>query len=436
MIRQQVQQRLTGIVLTLKDTLLHVSIRLGKTKIALDAIEPGDKVLWIYPSNAMLTGYLEDMIKFPPKSMDIKFTNISSIKKFVNTDWDFIIVDEIQRCTSAAQIKALKTLTYRKRVGLSGTMNDKTLELLRKELNWTVGAKYTLEDGIRDGAVKDYKVYIHFSNLCNNNRNIEIKKFGKSVMATEQEAYDSYCSTMEYFDGLQQDARARQDYSSAAKAKMGYIKYMGLRTNLLYNSTCLYESAGAIVHSMRNKKVLIYALRTEIADALSEKSYHSKNKDDAVLEEFRTSENGHLAVVDMVTTGITIRNLNNVIFHSYDSNTENFHQKLGRALLHEGNGHCANVHVCTLRGTQNEKWIERACESLEMNKIFYVIDGVTDTKIKSIKKMHNNAPLFMIKENGKIIVWSGVNSDGMNQYFFPGDTKKTYNYSPNKLKQL
>lgn len=447
-IRTQVQNKLTQVIFTLKDTLLHVSIRLGKTKIALDAIESGDKVLWLYPSNAMMSGYQEDLIKFPPKSMDITFMNISSIKKIKNTYWDYIICDEPQKMKSKIQLTTLKTLTYRKRIGLSGTMNAKTLKLLQEELKWTVGATYSLEDGIRDGIVKDYKVYIYFSNLCNNIKSIEVKKFGKLTKVTESEAYDSYCKTMDYFKAKQSQAVLDGDWNAAKQAKFGIIKYMGLRTNLLYNSTCLLNAAEELVYQFRNQKALIYALRTDVADTLSSKTFHSKNKDEDSLEWFRTSEEGHLGVVDCVTTGITIKNLNTTIFHSYNSNTETFHQKLGRALLYEHIGECANVHVCTLKDTQNEKWIESATSSLELDKIYYVIDGVTDTKLNWLIKWHPEKSIYIVKKSGALVYYNGWDESGENrlysylsQYKKPDTNKeiipiKAYPFKDHNLNQV
>ena len=446
MIRTKVQNYLTQVIFTLKDTLLHVSIRLGKTKIALDAIEPGDKVLWLYPLNSMTSGYQEDLVKFPPKSMDITFMNINSVKKIKGTDWDYIVIDEPQLCTSVAQIAALKTITYRKRVGLSGTMNEKTLKKLERDLNWKVGAKYTLENGIADGIVKDYKVYIHFSKLCEVGNDIAIKKFGKLKMVSEREAYDSYCSTMDYFGNLQLQAQQEADMligpektaklKSAYFAKMGYTKYMSLRTNLLYNSTCLFNAAESIINQYRDVKCLIYALRTDVVDELSTKTFHSKNKDDEALEWFRTSTDGHLAAAECITTGITIKNLNTTIFHSYNSNTESFHQKLGRSLLYEQTGECANVHVCALLNTQNEVWIESACSSLELDKIYYVIDGVVDLKLNWIKKQHPDKILYQVISSNKIVYYKGVDNEGRAQYSFLTHPDSEYSFKQQNLKEL
>lgn len=431
--RNQIQRTLTETGLRVKNLLFYVSIRLGKTKIALDAIEPGDKVLWVYPSNAMLSGYQEDLLKFPPLSTDITFTNISSIKKFKNTHWDMIVVDEPQRCKSIAQIKALKTITFNKRFGLSGTMNKKTLTVLKDELNWNIGATYSLEDGIRDGIVKNYKVFIYFVDLCNTIKTIPYKNFGRDAIGTEKEVYESYCKSMIYFEEQEVNARIDGDIATATRAHWGFMKYMGLRTNLLYNSQCLLVAAEQIINRFRDRKALIYTLRTDVADKLSTKSFHSKNKLDETLEWFRNSTNGHCAACDCITTGVTIKNLNTVIFHSYDSNTENFHQKLGRSLLYENPDETAEVHVAMLRGTQNEKWIESACSSLEIEKINYVVNGITYRKIDWIKSQHPDKKLFLVKGTGQVIYFVTLDEQGNRLYSYLNSPNKTYNFSSHKL---
>lgn len=434
--RNQIQRKLTDIGLTIKDLLFYVSIRLGKTKIALDAIEPGDSVLWVYPSNAMVSGYQEDMIKFPPASDNIIFTNISSIKKFKNREFDFLIVDEPQRCKSKAQLAALKTIKYKKRFGLSGTMNKKTLTLLKEQLNWSIGATYTLEDGIRDQIVKDYRVFLHFVDLCDVNKTVEFKSYGKTILGTEKQAYENYCKTMTYFEEQEAEHRLNNNHAEATRCHWAFVKYMGLRTNLLYNSQCLLVGAERIIDQFRDRKALIYTLRTEVADKLSSRSFHTKNKLDETLEWFRNSTDGHMAAVDCVTTGITIKNLNTTIFHSYNSNSESFVQKLGRSLLYEHAGEAADVHVAVLRDTQNEVWVESMCTGLDINKIFYIKDGVTDTKLNWIIKDHPEKELYIVRDSFQVVYRNGETEDGKELYSYLKSPNKAYPFNRWKLKPV
>jgi superfamily II DNA or RNA helicase len=435
MTRQQVQSNLTQVIYTKKDTIIYCSIRLGKTKIALDAIGIDEKVLWIYPLNSMMEGYEQDIKKFKPLSSNITFVTTTSLKKIKDLDWDYIVVDEPQTL-SMAQIKTLQKFNYKKRIGLSGTLSKKTLDRLIDNLSWYVGAKYTLEDAIKDEIVKDYKVFLHMIDLDNSKKCIPYKKFGKEVYGTEKEAYQSFTDTMEYFEDIEATEKLNNNKSGAFKAHMGFMKYMGLRTNLLYNAQSLFNYADSLVNSYKKQKALIYTLRTSIADSLSDQSFHTKNKEEEVLNWFKDSKDGHLAVVDCVTTGITIKNLNTVIFHSYDSNMENFEQKFGRSLLFELEGQQSNVHVCVLKDTQNEKWIRKACSALNQDKIFFIEKGKTYSKMEWIRKQYPNKELFEVIESGSIVYYAGTNEDGYKTYSFIGNPEKTYGFSSKKLQAI
>lgn len=435
MTQNQVQNKFTKIILTKKDTIVYCSIRLGKTKIALDAIEENDKVLWIYPSISMMDGYLEDLEKFPPLSTDITFTTTVSLKKIKDFNWDYIIIDEPQEL-SDAQIELVKKFKYTKRVGLSGTLSDRTLERLSKTLGWHVGAIYTLEEAIRDGVVKDYKLYLHMIYLDNSKKYIPYKYYGKPAFGTEMEVYKSYSNTMDYFESCKLDAEEKNDKAAAYRASLAFKKYMGLRTNLLYNSISLLKYANTLIQKNLDKKVLIYTLRTDIADTLSVESFHSKNRKEEVLQEFKKSEFGHLSAANCVSTGNTFKNLHTVVFHSYDSNMENFVQKLGRSLYFEAEGQQSTIHTCVLRETQNEKWINKAIKPLERDKTFYMEDDKVYTKLDWIRKQYPGKRLYEVKETGDIVYYVNTTEDGYMTYSYVGSPNRTYNFSPIKLNLL
>lgn len=363
-LRDTIQKKASETILQLKDLIVNISIRVGKTRIALMAVEKGDKILVCYPNVTVKKSWEDELKLYKSLSTNITFTTFASLKKFKNQFFDYIIIDEIQRL-SAAQIKAIKTIKYNKRVGLSGTLSDKTLEKLKWNLGLEVKFKYSIEDAIKDVLVKDYKVIVNYCELDNTKRNQHFKKYGKDYIGTEKELYEHYTKTMAYFETQYQE-------TGEFKFKFGYKKYMGLRTNMLYNSENLFNLAKSIITKHKDKKCLIYTLRQDIANQLSEEVYHSGNKEEAVLADFKTSKLGHLSVINCVTAGITIQNLSSVIFHVFDSNPETMVQKLGRSLLYQFDGDISIVNICCIKDTQMEKWLGKALESLDKNKIIYL----------------------------------------------------------------
>jgi superfamily II DNA or RNA helicase len=363
-LRNIIQEKACKTILIVKDLIINISIRVGKTRLALMSIEKEDKILVCYPNITVKKSWENELKLYEPLSTNITFTTFSSLKKYKNQYFDYIIIDEIQKL-SINNINTLKTIKYNKRVGLSGTLSDKTLTKLKYNLNLEVGFKYSIEDAIKDNLVKDYKIIVNYCYLDNTKSIFKYKKFGKDVFGTEKEVYDFYTKTMDYFDTKYQE-------TGETKYKFGYKKYMGLRTNLLYNSSNLLKLAQNLVYKYKDNKCLIYTLRQDIANKLSKEVYHSGNKKDHILEDFKESRTGHLSVINCVTAGVTIKNLSTVIIHSFESNTETLMQKIARSLLYQFDGDISVVNICCIKDTQSQKWLDKALESLDKNKITYL----------------------------------------------------------------
>lgn len=424
--KDEIQDIASKVIDAETDSILFISIRLGKTRIALKAIKKDESVLVVYPNIPIKKSWTDEIIKYRPLSENITYTVKNSLKKFKDKEFDFVVVDEPQ-LLSINQLNLLKTIKYKRRVLLTGTLKPSTIIRLQTILGAEVKYTYGIAEAIRDKLVKDYKIFVHLTDLDDSNISILYKKYGRDAVGSERTVYNSYSETMAYFEN--QFAMTHD-----LKSKLGYKKYMGLRTNFLYNSKTLLDFATGIVNQYKNEKVLIYALRQDVADQLSDKSYHSKNKDVAALDHFKISTKGHLSVVNCVQAGVTINNLNRVIFHTCESNTEVFYQKLGRSLLYEFEGEIANVHICALRNTQMEIWVDNACKSLEQDKIVYVYKGVEYAKIDWIKYNFPGKELFMY--NGSICVLLDDEQRQFSKYKFIGNNNTEYTLSKDRVVKI
>ena len=429
-IRNLIQKRTTEQLKIIKDTILFLSVRVGKTKIVLDSIEKDDKVLIVYPNTSIKQSWLTDITKFPPLSTNITFVTKASIHKYINTEWDYLILDEISMMQSDKQIKAIKTIKYNKRVAMTGVMNSKTEKKLKEQLGLIIGITYTMEHAIKDKLVKDYRIYLHMINLSNSTF-IEVDWFKSKIKLSERNLYKYYTEQMDkaklYVD----------DEVDVIKWTGIYNKFMGLRTNMLYNSPSLLDRTKELIKRFENKKTLIYTMRTDIADELSDTSYHSKNKEEEVLESFKIANSGHLAVVNSINAGITIEKLNHVIFHSYVSNAETVTQQLARSLLWEFEGEYSKIHFIVLKDTQMENWVDKACTSLDQRKISYVIDNKTYSKLDYIKSQHPDKKLYLYK--GSIVYYSHEEQNGIwtnKMYKFLENPNQAYSLNPRNLQEI
>lgn len=409
-LQNQLQDKIANTINQLKDLIVFVSMRVGKTRAALKSLNEGEKVLVVYPNKSIKDSWTQELKVFTPKSTNITYCTKASIHKLKNTEWDTIILDELPMMVSDKQLDAIKSIKFKKRIALTGSMNNKTERKLREVLNIKVGFKYSVRNAIEDGLIKDYKVFVHFVKL-RNNLPVQIERFGRTITMVESNAYDYYTNEMNKASENKESAIENLNSNELYKWEGIYNKNMVLRTNFLYNSQTLYEETLKLINQYKNQKVLIYTMRTDIADALSDDVFHSKNNAESVLETFKTSTSGHLAVVNSVSAGITIQNLNTVIFHSYDSNTETIYQKLARALLYDYNEEFASIHIMCLENTQMELWMEKACEGLEQDKIFYIKNEQIIPKLEYYKQQYPDKELYLYK--GSIVYYSHDEQNGI-----------------------
>jgi len=185
-----------------------------------------------------------------------------------------------------------------------------------------------------------------------------------------------------------------------------------------------------MVDSLSSEKVLIYTLRTDIADQLSDAVYHSKSKEEDVLEHFKESDSGHCAVVNSVQAGITIKRLNKVIFHTFTSNTESLQQRIGRSLLYEFHGELSEIHLFYLKDTQMEIWLAEAISSMDPRKVYYVLKDKTYNRLEWIRMNNPGKDLYLYEGS---VVFKSLED---NMYHFLSSPSKGYFLSQSKLTKI
>jgi len=400
--------------------ILRSSIRFGKTKVGLMTIQENDKVLICYPRVVIKDSWLRDIKKFGVKSNNISYSTFASLHK-INEKFDYIIVDEMHKL-SAKNIESLFKIVDKRLLLITGTLKFTKKRYWRNK-GIPIVVEYDLENAINDKLVKDYHIYIH----------------RVSLDTIDRINYDKYTSTIDWAETNKLIAQEIPNNKlEVKKYEMIKTKYIGLRTNLLYNTNVTKEYAKKLIESLKDEKVLIFALRTEVADELSEKSFHSKSKKNTnVLEEFKLADKGHLSTVNVINEGITINHLNNIVCHTITSNTEDFQQKLGRGLqLGDVDDEKCNVHLICIINTMSENWTEEACKSLNQKKISYVFKDVIVDKITYIKNQHPDKELYLYEGSFCYKVDKSKDTQ-FQEYKFLGDKiDRSYSLSKDRLQKL
>lgn len=370
--RDTVQQEIKHAIQQYKAGVILVSVRVGKTLATLMSLKENQKVLVCYPRVKIKNGWISDHKKFKSKiasGLDITYTTYASLHKYKEGKYDVVVFDEVQKA-SARNLNDLKTIQKNKFVGLTGTLSYKTVNTLQSH-NIPIVYKYTTEQAIADGLVKDYRITIKM---------VEPDQALKAI----EEKYTFWINEQQNPD------------SKYSESTIGYRinRLMLDRKEAIYNNNLTVRYASQFLERNKGKKILCFTTRTDVADMLCDNSYHTKSKKEDEFEKFLESEGGHLSTVNCISEGVTIKNLNTVLFQSFDSNTENFQQKFGRSLLQEFTGEYSSIHVLCLKGTQQEVWLTKMIGDINKHKI-QVQDGNTLVSYYDwVKAQHPGKAMF------------------------------------------
>lgn len=332
---------------------LNLAMRFGKCKTTIDILKrlvsPHSTVLLSYPDNKLKQTWMDECELWKYNNPNITFVNFSSLKKYVNYEFDVFVIDEFHSCSDNERDYAheiMKNCTYT--IGLSGTVSSDTdMEWDMKEI-----ASYSTEDGIEDGILADYTITVHLVNLDNV---LKIKD-KKGKLKTEKQKYDGYTWVI---DQMKREGRnfmhlalARNRLSLSSIGKMSYLR--------------------KLLSKLSDKRVVVFTGLAKVADEIGVPSYHSKSKDDEAFQMFQRKECNHLALAAMGKMGVTYKDLDSVILLNFTYNAEETSQILNRAIKLDYKNKVADLHVLCLNEPAELKKIKESLSMLEQSKIKYL----------------------------------------------------------------
>lgn len=337
--------------------ILNLCPRFGKIRTSINILKhysPAATVLIAYPDNKIKESWMADFETMGYDNPNITYTTHLSIKKYVDYEFDLIIIDEIH-LLSEAQIETCKELIDGNNdiLGLTGTLSRWTEETLAQELDMMVIAHYPIEQAIEEGVIVDYEIIVKTVALDD----IVVNNY-KGKKRTEKKQFDSYGWVI---DKMEQ----------AGKNTM-FLRLARMR--LIQNSLSKLNATKQILDEHLDERILVFCGITKIADSLGIPSYHSKSNEKQLFEDFAAGEGNHLAVVKIGNTGVTYKPLNKVIINYFDSNAENLAQKINRCMAMEYNNpdKKAQIYIISTKEIVELRWLSKALEFFDKSKIKYV----------------------------------------------------------------
>ena len=340
--------------------ILHIAPRMGKTRIGILIMNDlkllfDPEVLIVYPDNKIRKSWEEEFEKMDYVNPNITFTTHLSLKKYVNNEYDLIILDEIHLLSENQIMAVMELLKLNKTcLGLSGTLSSSTEKYLKRALNLPVLASYPIEQAIREGVIKDYEITVHKVPLSRTLTFYVDNQFS----LTEKERFDRLSYVIIELEKKKKDS-----------------KFLRLkRMRIIQNSVAKLNKTKELLLLHKEERVLAFCGITKIADSLGIPSYHSKSTEKAVFRDFVEGRIKQLAVCKIGQTGITYSPLSISLINFFDSNPQNLTQKILRAMSFEYDNpeQKARIYIVSSDEPTELNWLSKALEFFETSKIKYV----------------------------------------------------------------
>lgn len=281
-----------------------------------------------------------------------------------------VVMDEVHDSVCPVYHKfALKSLvgTDIPVIGLSATIDRKTeyedngntitkMEMLNSFA--PICYRYTLTEGMENGTNRELKVYIIRHNLSNVKK-YPVKTKDKSFMSSEQDSYNYY--HQQFRKACFMPASSNKDFlvrNAAAR-----------RAKILWTLPSKTEQTKKLLSALPGRTILF---GNDVPTILSITpntvcSHYTAEKNKEILDNFQSGKINTIGSFKMLEQGANLKNLQNVVMHSYYGKSKQMIQKLGRL---RQDGTVGNVFIFLTVGTQEDVWFKNMTEDINLNCIW------------------------------------------------------------------
>jgi superfamily II DNA or RNA helicase len=375
-IRQKIQDKaLVSWINKGRKGTLELITGIGKTKIAMEAVKtyPADaKILFLAEQTDRELELRNEMEKWSVDH-DIDFACYQSAYKWLGTEWDLVIADEIHDSLTKEYSKFYNNNSFKDIIGLSATVDRKAIvdedeQIIKGHLLDKIAPvcyTYGIDKGQIDGTSRKLDVYVINHKLDTENVNIVSGTKAKPIMRTELSAYQYKDNQFKY-----------ALYAPESRRKYLIRNSSASRAKLLYELPSKMEAAKRLTEAMKGKSI-IFGNSIDILLKITPNVVSSRNTDKKNLkirEEFDKGNINLIGSFKKLKQGANLVGLDNCIIHSYYSKSKDLIQRIGRL---RNNGQIGKVFIFVTYGTQEVKWYNMMFEGLENLNIINC-DGVED----------------------------------------------------------
>jgi len=353
--RTELQDEIVQEVVPGSSGLLHLSPRLGKTRIIIQVIkrDKPKSILWVTPSSELAENEIpKEFNKWGAKRFkkDLVTSTWASLSKITGY-YDLIILDEVQKITGA-HLAVLKRLQSKGQIlGMTGTPSSTiSKQEIYEELGLKVIYQLLMDEAVEKGVLADYTVNIIKVPLSHK-EDVHIKAKTFEFITSEYKQYQYLTKQVEQFKGT-------------IKAKFPILN----RMRAIKDSKSKFDVTKNLISKLKGRK-LIFCSSINQAEKFSPYTFHSKTDDKNLL----AFQEGIIPEVYMVNSGgigFTFKELDHLIITQINSDKNgDSSQKITRTLLKQPKGYKACIWIILLEGTQDEVWGEQLLKKFNPDKV-------------------------------------------------------------------
>ena len=388
--RAELQQQAMQLFLNNKNILLQWGTSVGKGYFgvkALSALKP-NKTLLLVAETAHKQNWKGEFINQKQQNLlsNCTIACYASLKKFQNTEWDCIIMDECHHACSELRLNYLSTIKSKKVLALSATMKQEHIAALESIFGDFKINKVNLQNAIDDDILPEPIIYLIPLELNktinteiieeswgNKNKRVTVycsfkeawtyrknkKKFPNMnlvIACTQYQKYSYICEQFTYWQNYYM--RNRND-----RVKNMWLQWGSKRKVFLGSlKTAKVQSLVAKLEA-KNKRFICFCTNIQQASLLGgENAVHSKVSDvEAKIEAFNNKKIDSLFCCQMLTEGQNLKDIEAGIIAQLDGNERSFVQKFGRVMRAKN----PELYIFYYKGTRDEEFLNNAIQGID-----------------------------------------------------------------------
>lgn len=349
-----------------KCIILELITGYGKTKLSLDITNhlcdksSNSSILVLVAKKVHKLTWKNEIEKWGGiNTTNITFECYESLKKYRNSNFDFVIADEMQHL-SEVRLEVLSSITINKMfIGLSATIKTSMRDYFIDNYSAEV-IKCDLKEAVEDDILPEPKVYLLPLYLDNIKFKYKVKRFGKCIITTQRGYYNSISSLTDWY---------KNKYFNSRNTRMKNLWLSSAGKRLKWLSEQKESVVISLLDKFKNYKTLTFCSGIEQSERLGKYNITSKNKDsEKNLDMFNSNKIKHITACNMLNEGVNLTNCRIGIFCNLNSSEIIVKQRIGRILRHKS----PIVIIPFYKDTREEELVEKMIEEYSKESIVNV----------------------------------------------------------------